>query len=296
MKKYFLIVGIAILCGCARQQDIATIRNAPAPDQAPHIVNGKIVNLAKDERGKTVVFLASQTAEGTANCTGTIIGTRAILTAGHCLEGVSSVVVRFAAAPAARIAVAGWKVHPHYRKPEKTVAGQMSPDLALVRLKSAIPAGARIARMGSRADKLTLGQAVLSYGYGFSEAGTDDFFGVFEWDFKKNNQQLNAGTFAVIAAKDAGSLLKKSKLGQDGAVFMTHANKSSICQGDSGGPTFLASAPEPTIIGVNSFITDGTCLKALNGLADLRFQRGWVDQTLAQWFPTVPPRSPAPVP
>lgn len=295
MKKYFLIVGIGFLAACARQQDIQPIRDLPAEQSAPGVVNGKIVSLTKDANAKTVVSLSSRMGEGSANCTGTVIGARVILTAGHCLEGAKEVSVRFAAAANTPAVVAEWKIHPKYRKPEKSVIGEITPDLALIRLKNAIPAGVKIAKLGTVAHKFTLGQQVISYGYGFSEAGTNDFFGIFEWDYKDSNKLLNAGTFAIVASKDAGTKLKKSKLGLDGAVFVTHASKSSICQGDSGGPTFLTKTEEPTIVGVNSFITDGTCINAMNGLADLRFQRGWVDATIERWFPA-PKEAPAQTP
>lgn len=264
--KLILIAALGLLGGACARAPQGTPGNALAPsaDAAPAIVNGEAVDQTADPRAATLVSIDVVFKNGNGSCTGTVVSERVVLTAAHCLEKAFDVSVRFAASPVVGW-VANWRSHPEYLGLFK--ARKSAHDFAMIRLKNSIPKAVKIARLADAASPLNAGQVLTSYGYGFG-AVVNEKSVLMDWARKRQGKILRKGDFTVVDMRDS--------------VFKTYASGSALCHGDSGGPTFLNGKHKPTVVGVNSFGNE-RCESALNGVADVRIARDWMDQIIRRW-------------
>jgi len=221
-----LLVLSALVYGCS--YDPAELSNdelvAIEAQQQP-IVNGSF------DTGHPAVGLLY--LKGVPSCTATLIGSRTVLTAAHCVTDASSppytpiFPIAFATGPgksSPMVMADTIKIHPGYGA---------KVDLAVVRLKQAIK-GVTPASIASTPPKL--GEAVTLVGYGY----TSD--------------------------KDAGSFGVKRKahntIGKISATLITFygaaGSSGNICFGDSGGPAFAIRGGREVLVGVHSY-GDGAC-------------------------------------
>lgn len=169
--------------------------------------------------------------DGQSGCTGTLVTPDAVLTAGHCLQGVTADQVTFAVGPdvtgtAQGYPVASLAVHPQYQD-----GGEAGPtyDIAVMRL--AEPAAEQ--PMAFNADDATgfAGRPVLLVGYGLtarpSEGG--DATGV------KHSVEI---PIQGVSEQFLDFTIVEGKTG---------------CFGDSGGPALLDLGAGPAVVGVTSW-------------------------------------------
>lgn len=195
-------------------------------------------------------------------CTASLIGTNTVLTAAHCLEGLSfpgnegiNIVfgVNSVATDSPNVRVSDYAIHPKYRADqhlftykfaksgeEVTVTHMRTYDLAVLYFKGQLPDGFAPAQISTDSSENLTGQLVAAYGAGvrgsmFDAKSNADIIRTFPG-------QLSRGEFVIRESIYSGVDF----------YMIEGKSKERICGGDSGGPQFLLSAKNPTIIGVNS--------------------------------------------
>lgn len=194
----------------------------------------RIVAGTVDETDTAVVALV---AGGRVFCSGTLVASRTVFTAGHCVAGsrlsASEVEVFFGTrvgGAGQSVPVAAWGVHPGY---QLLPDGVPLHDVAFVTLSHDAP----VAPLPWRATKLPslVGVRVKMVGYGVTDA----------------EHQVGAGTRRAAY---------QTIVDQDAAFLYYGDGVSGTCQGDSGGPTLLKEDGVTTLVAVTSY-GDETCVQ-----------------------------------
>lgn len=170
-----------------------------------------------------VSFTANLTDGRRTLCSGTLISSNAILTAGHCLPGKGSEVESVAVVVGGQtIAASGFAVHPGYS--ERADLGVIFSDVGIITL----PANVNISPLPLLLSRATeTGDIIDIFGYGINEAG--------EVGLLRSGQMLLSGVSSnhlFAAFGDSGS---------------------NTCLGDSGGPALITLSNGSTgIVGLTS--------------------------------------------
>jgi V8-like Glu-specific endopeptidase len=219
LAGFFLI---AIMTGCG-------------PDPLPsERLQSRIINGTIDTTHSAVVALVAQGADF---CTGTVIGPRTVVSAGHCQRQTgytaSDLTVFFGNAvggAGTSLHTTSWTTHPEYKE---QADGTLVNDVSVIVLAQDAP----VEPMAWQSTPLPniVGKTALMVGYGVTNAAAQTGSGT--------RRQVNQ----VITAQDA-------------SLIYYGDGKAGTCQGDSGGPTFLDVDGTPTVIAVTSF-GDQTCVQ-----------------------------------
>ena len=157
-----------------------------------------------------------------ASCTGTVIDSAHVLTAGHCFFAggafTSQIDVEFGST---KVVTSSFRVHPSYSEDNQNQA--VFNDVAVITVN--VPAGfAPIPLLLSRAPQI--GDIFDIFGYGFDENGNIG-------ELKSGQMEIDQVTSNHIFSEFDGQ-------------------GSNTCQGDSGGPAIYVLNGSPAIIGITS--------------------------------------------
>lgn len=168
-------------------------------------------------------------------CTATLIGSRTLLTAAHCVDSARSVIahnaptdqqIRFGVNTYRALR---WNTHPQWNPNGQDLRN----DIAIILLENA-PANVNPKPWNNQTMNGTQGRPIRAVGYGNTMPGSGN----------GTRRQVN---------------LTVAQLTQQ-LIFMGDNQSKGICQGDSGGPTFY-TFPDGVErqVGIHSFTTSQTC-------------------------------------
>ncbi len=170
-----------------------------------------------------VVALSVETFDGSSLCTGNIISSQHVLTAGHCFPRFSGEVLSVSIVAQGTIFQgSGFAVHPGYE--ERADLQAIFNDVAIVEISGTFGLPS-LPILTSRAP--AAGDVISIFGYGLTDSGDIG-------ELRSGEMRLTEVTPTHIV----------SVFGSDG---------SNTCVGDSGGPAFMQSAAGQTgLVGVTS--------------------------------------------
>jgi V8-like Glu-specific endopeptidase len=167
---------------------------------------------------------------GATHCTGTVVAPRKVVTAAHCLAGVSASQLKFVlgasvSAPTHTLGVASIKAHPSYN------ASTLANDIGVVTLSADAPV-TPLKLLGSM-DASWAGKELVFVGFGANNGVNQTGYG------KKRFVRMPV---ASVSAKQ----------------FSYSTPGKNTCNGDSGGPAFAEVNGETLLAGVTSY-GDANC-------------------------------------
>lgn len=200
-------------------------------------------------------------------CTGIVLSSRAILTAGHCAQGGVELRIHWKDGSGEPVLIPPVTVALHPELDAKAIAARRrSIDLALLRLPAPLPArfqpGALVDGALPRA-----GSSLALAGYGVAREGDARSTGTYRAADLVAVEPYGPGRILLWAADPSG-------LGKRPGA--------SACQGDSGGPMLDEGGG---VVAVTSWSTgpSGKSCGLLSQGVLVAPQRNWIDATLSQW-------------
>lgn len=248
-QNLFTAAALALALTACSSPKSASVLNASSNG----IVNGQEVKAGEEAAVSTVglyLKIQMQTPFGPyetfSTCTGTLISENIVLTAAHCMEGVTAGAVvfgtDFSSTDESMVrGIVDAMVHPEYM-PVEPGNGDWN-DISLVEFEGTIPAGYAPAPVLKDVSKLTSGLPVIFAGFGItSPAGGES------QDPDDSGVLRQADTVLTSATYEGNELL-----------FNLTSDGVSTCQGDSGGPAYAKVDGKLTVIGVTSRGENARC-------------------------------------
>lgn len=214
------------------------------------IVGGQPADAAL--KGETAMIVSTRGA----SCTGVVLAPNALLTAAHCVQPQADyAMVVFEASGPRLIPINRIALHPSF-DPNSFETRRPTPDLAVVRLSEALPAGFRPARLSSEVALPARRTAFTVVGFGVT----------------KDGDGKSAGTLRSVELPSIGTTGGIMVRLSDGAA-------KGGCTGDSGGPIYL----DGVVAGIIGWSTASGGARGCGGVTGATLvgpQRAWIDATL----------------
>ncbi|MDP9054448.1 MAG: trypsin-like serine protease [Acidobacteriota bacterium] len=185
-------------------------------------------------------------------CSGALIASTYILTAGHCVNGASNWQVTFqTASGTSTLGVSNSYLEPLFSAyPSGNLSSLYAYDVAVLQLSSAAPSDATIYGVDTNFAGVTVGQTALTLvGYGL---GGNPSVGIETYGTRRAAQQVVqsvASSLYGVSTPDNPLIMTMSFPSSEPAANAPKAGYGLINGGDSGGPALLGN----TIVGINDF-------------------------------------------
>ncbi len=227
MKRWFSMLGLVVAaalsaCGGGDEPTLPSAQTlCSSAGASPKVYNGAT---CAGYSGTPVVFLVLVREGNAYACSGTLITPTRVLTAAHCVEGASRIVVaKFANDDdVTPVEATAWKSHPDYTR---TSTG-LNYDAAVVYLSSAMSNPTMGIHKSAAA---SVGQSVYIAGWGQPDG----------------ELVVGAATLGIVNSTQLG--------------YKYDGNLSNTCQGDSGGPLYRVINGTPGLMGITSSGTAQNC-------------------------------------
>jgi secreted trypsin-like serine protease len=240
---------------------LAATLSLTAPSQA--IVGGGVTD--PDAIGHSVVTIIG--SHGTV-CTGALIASHIVLTAGHCIAPQTSYrVLDYTTQPPRLLIAQKVERHPQFNM-QTMLAHRATADVALLLLASAVPSK-EPALLGTPRIPVAAGARFTIAGIGVTASGSDNGVGTIR-------------AASLVATGQPGQLQIRLV---DPATNNTR-NGLGACTGDSGAPVFEDQGDRAVIVGVVSWSTganNSAGCGGLTGVTPLTLYRDWILQTIRGW-------------
>ncbi len=236
--------------------------NTPAPTHAgSRIENGNDLPYGSPVARSAALLVFN----GGGFCSSSFLSSRTLLSAGHCLKGVSAGGVKVQL-PTANgwlvLDVAEVRVHPGYRlRYDKNGDAILRDDIAIVQLVKPAPVAVRPYAL--TAPPSARGFAVTDIGYGYEHQG--------------------GGGMLLRYGRMQGEIKKLYGLENQPGVYQTKTSADeNVCPGDSGGPVLLGNLDSRNIIAVHS-LADGCQTESTNAQSTLVWPyKAWIQPQILQ--------------
>ena len=218
-----LLLVAPVACSASAPAPVASEEEVTAGRQRSPIVNGQATS-DYPQAGALLI-------QGQAFCTGTLIGPRTVLTAGHCVKGQDASQMSFGIGASqyqldTEIPVVAAEAHPQFDMQ------QLVNDVAVVTLGQDAPLDP--ITLNPSMDDSWVGTSVKLVGYGVDDGAA------------QSNAGIKREVDVTIDQVDPTTLHYTTKQGK------------SACNGDSGGPAFATVGGQLVVAGVTSY-GDQTC-------------------------------------
>ena len=219
----------------ANQKKVAGVCEKEADLMAAGIVHGDVVNKGDPDDKNVVMILSANTI-----CTAAPITDGVLVTAAHCVTGdpAGMVAVFYPSLSCesgfdiTKYSIRISKIARHSGYDLSVPVDQRTDDIALVFLKSSIPAGYPIYQIADP-EKVDLQAPMWLYGYGIVGE-------------KRGGRGILRKTFVEMSRVTVDPVQKKIRVDQH--------DSTGFCMGDSGGPGLVTINSKLQILGVNSYV------------------------------------------
>jgi secreted trypsin-like serine protease len=206
--------------------------------------------------GRTVMVLGSRGSV----CSGTVLSRTVVITAGHCVTGAGqyAVAYREGGSPVLQ------EVRQVARHPGFAAGSSVSIDMALVRLKTPLPARFSAVTLDDNAEDDVVGSRQTVAGFGLAREG----------------DEASAGTLRAASVTILPKFYPRfMRLGRLDGTFR-------VCKGDSGGPVFsdgLLGVTLTAVVHASEKVRGGVQCGETAQAVRVAPQRAWIDGVRARW-------------